>query len=370
MLPALALLLFAVAQAATPPTERAPGWCVAVWYPSSEHPGGADSVMANSDVIDVVFPFWFTPDAEGRILTRAGLGWRAQVQQWREAGLLVLPSVFSTHSAFLREPYVSAHIEALVALVEDEGFHGLDLDYEEFPLGTKDAFSHFVERLAAELHARDKLLSVTVHAKTEADPPYEGAASQEWPRLAAVADLFNVMTYDYTNRNEPPGPVADLAWVAEVLAYGAGAVGEGKLLVGLPFYGYVWKRDRPPAVATTWEAAMRQVEQFRLQQERHAGSHELIVRLDVTGLPRQVTYVSDAITTARRLAHLAERPSRSAGVAIWGVGGEDPAAWQALRDARPAPCHLAPPDARRPSTTRHTASGSGPPRLLPGNLRA
>ena len=352
------------------PADALPAsWCVAVWYPSSEHPGGYDAIMANTDVIDVVFPFWFTPDAQGRILTRAGDNWLSQVEAWRNAGLLVLPSVFSTHSAFLAEPYLSAHIEALVALVEEHDFHGLDLDYEEFALSTKEPFSHFVERLGAELHARGKLLSVTVHAKTEAAPPYEGAAAQDWPRLAAAADMFNVMTYDYTNRNEAPGPVADRAWVRSVVDYGLEVVGAEKLLVGVPFYGYVWKRDRPPAVATTWEAAVRQLEQFRLEPERDPGSGELIVRLDVTGLPRQVSYVSDAATTEARLADLRAGGRLAAGVAIWGVGGEDPAAWQVLREARPAPCELGADSGTGVQSQQATAS-SGRWWPLPGNLQA
>lgn len=365
VLPLVATQVAAAQDAATTPA----GWCVAVWYPSSEHPGGYDSIMANTDVIDVVFPFWFTPDAEGRILTRAGVDWQAQVQAWRAAGLLVMPSVFATHSGFLAEPQVSAHIDALVTLVEEHDFHGLDLDYEEFPLETKERFSRFVERLAAALHARGRLLSVTVHAKTEPTPPYEGAAAQDWPRLAAAADMFNVMTYDYTNRNELPGPVADRDWVTAVVAHGLQVVGPEKLAVGLPFYGYVWKRDRPPAVATTWEAAVRQVEQFRLDAPRDPGSGELIVRLDVTGLPRQVSYVSDASTTAARLAALSAAGQLAAGVAIWGVGGEDPAAWQALRDARPAPCHLRPAasTAAAPLAVQGAAHRSA---VLPGNLQA
>ena len=192
------------------------GWCVAVWHPSSEHPGGADSLLANADVIDIVFPFWFTPDAEGRILVRAGDNWRDQVAAWKAAGLVVVPSVFATHSAYLSDVFVGDHIAELVALVEDNDFDGLDLDYEEFPLSTKDAFSSFVERLGAELRTRGKILSVTVHAKTEADPPYPSAAAQAWPRLAAAAAMFNVMTYDWTNRTEPPRPIAPRSWVAPV----------------------------------------------------------------------------------------------------------------------------------------------------------
>lgn len=340
---ALALLLLVAAPALAGAQQPQRGWCVAVWYPSAEHPGGADSILANADVIDIVFPFWFTPDAEGQILWRTSTDWQRQVASWRAAGMLVLPSVFATHSAFLAEPLLSAHIDALLALVDDNGFDGLDLDYEEFPLATRQPFGDFVERLAAGLHQRGKLLSVTVHAKTEDDPPGRpSATAQEWPRLAAAADMVTAMTYDYTNRNEPPGPVAPRSWVAQVVDYGLEAVGHEKFQVGVPFYGYLWKRDRPPAVATTWEAASLQVKQFGLNPERDQDSGELVVRLDVTGLPRQTVYVSDAATTAGRLQALAARDQLGAGVAIWGVGGEDPAAWQALRDARPAACGLRP----------------------------
>ncbi|MCC6309412.1 MAG: hypothetical protein IT345_00720 [Trueperaceae bacterium] len=320
---------------------QAASWCVAVWYPSSDQPGGFETILDNADVVDVVFPFWYTPDADGRVLSRAGADWREQVAAWKGAGLVVMPSVFATHSGFLAEPRRSAHVAALLALVDENGYDGLDLDYEEFPLSTREPFSELVEALGAGLHARGKLLSVTVHAKTEAEPgSYPSAAAQDWPRLAAVADVFNVMTYDYTNRNEPPGPVAPRSWVADVVTYGLGAVGAGKLQLGLPFYGYVWKRGRPPAAATTWEATRRLIDQFKLDAAREPDSGELTADLNVTGLPRQTVYVSDALTLAGRLADLAGRGLATAGVAIWGIGGEDPATWQVLRDARPAECRL------------------------------
>ncbi len=329
-----------VAQAPVTPAEP-PSWCVAVWYPSSEHPLGHESITNNADVIDVVFPFWFTPDAQGRILSQAGANWRSQVDAWHDADLLVVPSVFATHSGFMSEPLLSEHVTALLKLADEPGFDGLDLDYEMFPLETKASFTALVEALGAGLHERGKLLSVTVHAKTEAAPPgFPSAAAQDWPRLAAAADMFNVMTYDYTNRNEPPGPVAPRSWVADVVSYGLRAVGPQKLLVGLPFYGYSWKRGRPPAAATTWEATQRLITQFGLAPTRDEDSLELRVDLSVTGLPRQTVYLSDGATTAGRLAALADAGSLGAGVAIWGLGGEDPTDWDALRSARPAPCRL------------------------------
>lgn len=332
------LLAAASALAAAPPS-----WCVAVWYPSSDHPGGYDTIIASADVIDIVFPFWFTPDAEGAILSQAGTNWEDQVAAWRAAGLLVLPSVFATHSTFMAEPLLSAHVAALVALVEAGDFDGIDLDYEMFPLATRATFSGFVEALGAAMHERGKLISVTVHAKTEANPSgFPSAAAQDWPRLAAAADLFNVMTYDFTNRNEAPGPVAPRSWVARVVEYGLSAVGERQLLVGMPLYGYTWKRGRPPAAATTWEATERLIAQFGLTPQREPDSLELRVDLDVTGLPKQTVYVSDGATTAGRLAALAAAGALGGGVAIWGLGGEDPAAWDAIRTVRPAACALRP----------------------------
>src|SRR5690606_6511606 len=150
---------------------------------------------------------WFTPDATGNLLDRSGSNADQQVSTWQAAGVLVLPSVFSGHAGYLSDELRPAHVAAIVELVLQKGFDGIDIDYEMFPLATREPFATFVAELAAALHAEGKLLAVTVHAKTEDAPTFQGAAAQDWLRLAAAADIFNLMTYDYTNRNELPGPV-------------------------------------------------------------------------------------------------------------------------------------------------------------------
>ncbi len=331
------LALLGAAAAQSDSEDPRSSWCVAVWYPSSEHPAGAANLAANLDVIDVVHAFWFTPDATGNLIDRSGADADEKVATWRAAGALVVPSIFAGHSTFLAEELVDEHVAEIAALVDGRGFDGIDIDYEGFPFETREPFSRFVEALATEMHARGKLLFVTVHAKTEDLPPYSGSAAQDWARLTAAADVFNLMTYDYTNRNEPPGPIADLAWVDQVVEYAASVTDLDKVVVGIPFYAYSWNRGRPPAVAATWEAADRMVRQFSLSPTRDPASGELHVELRVTGLPRQDLFVSDAATTAGRLERL---PEGSGGVAIWGIGGEDPANWEVLRRARPASCHL------------------------------
>lgn len=315
----------------------ASSFCVAVWYPSSDHPGGVTSVAQNLDVIDIVYPFWFTPTGEGRILSQAGSNWQQQVADWSAQGALVLPSVFSTLSSFMHEPLVSSHLAEILALASEHDFDGIDIDYEMFPLHTLESFGSFIERLADGLHAEGRLLSVTVHAKTHDTEAFDSAAAQDWQRLAAAADIFNVMTYDWTNRNEPPGPVAPISWVGEVVDYGLTRVEAGSLFVGVPFYGYSWLRGRPPATATNWEAATRMITNFGLEAPREPDSQELMVDLDVRGLPRQQISISDAQTLRSRLEAL---PVGIGGIAVWGLGGEDPLNWQVLRESRPASCGL------------------------------
>src|SRR5690606_10850736 len=246
-----------------------------VWYPSSEHPGGAAAIAANLDVIDVVHPFWYTPDASGALLDHSGATAAEQVATWRAAGALVLPSIFSGHAGYLADELRPAHVAEIVALVTANDYDGVDIDYEMFPLDTRETFARFIEELAEALHADGRLLAVTVHAKTEDRPPFPSAAAQDWSRLAAAADIFNLMTYDYASRNEPPGPVADRGWVEEVVEYAGTVALAPKIRVGLPFYGYSWTRGRPPATTTTWEAAARLVQQFGVEPRRDPASGEL-----------------------------------------------------------------------------------------------
>ncbi len=46
-----------------------PMWCVSVWYPSSDMPGGLDTITGNADLISTVNPFWYAPQPDGTLYT-------------------------------------------------------------------------------------------------------------------------------------------------------------------------------------------------------------------------------------------------------------------------------------------------------------
>lgn len=313
-------------------------WCVSAWYPSSDHPGGYDALLAHTDVLDEVNPFWYTADADGSLRLLSGAEDAGKLAAWAEAGLLVVPTLsnFAAPTA-INAGTRAAHIAAIVDTVERMDYAGIDLDYEGFPRDTRAEFSLFVEALAIELHARERLLSVTVHAKTEDLPPSDGAAAQDWARLIPAADIFRIMTYDYTNRNSrEPGPIGPPQWAHAVLAYAATLTDLGNVRLGVHFYGYRWQRSDVTTV--TWESVQRSIESFGLEIERNPADGEAWVYLKTTGLPAQTTYFADAQGIAHKLDLLLADYPDLGGVAIWGIGGEDPANWDILREIHPAAC--------------------------------
>lgn len=340
---ALGVLLLIPVQAQD---DSPPSWCVSVWFPSSEDPDGLGSIAANAAVISEVHPFWYTPRADGSIAIAEYTAAYAEdpdlLDVWRAAGLRITPSIFAGVSDVIMTPEARAtHIEQIVALVERMDYDGIDIDYEGFGLPARDAFSLFIEALSEALHERGRLLSVTVHAKTDDAGAWEGAASQDWTRLAPPADVFRIMTYDYTSRNQPPGVIGPLAWTLDVLAYAETITDLQKVRMGLHFYGYRWIRYQAPAMNITWRRVQEWVTNFGAVIQRDSASGEAFAEIDPPRLPRQIAYVADAEGLRFKLEPVLAAFPMLGGVSIWGMGGEDPGNWEVLRELRPPSCVFA-----------------------------
>ncbi len=325
-------------------SEANPAWCVSVWYPSASALGGLDSIQKNANLISVINPFWYTANADGTVQKSAADTENAdELAAWRTDKLTIIPTIYGSTWQMLSDPKVLAsHVKQIVALATTMNYDGIDIDYESFPLATRDEFSAFIEQLSAKLHADHKLLTVAVHPKTDDAGTWYGAAAQDWTRIAPAVDVFTIMTYDYTDRNQPPGPISPPNWVADVLTYAASVTDLHKVHMGLPFYGYSWTRDYPPATTTDWVSVNRLIQTFKPTVERDPDEMEAQIELKAKGLPKQTIYVEDSTAIAYKLNYILNEFPDLGGVAIWGIGGEDPADWDVLRAARQPNCALKP----------------------------
>ncbi|MEP7293220.1 MAG: glycosyl hydrolase family 18 protein [Chloroflexota bacterium] len=317
-----------------------PSWCVSVWYPSADT-GGLESIRANADQIGMIHPFWYSQRPDGTLQVTDDAEAADLLAEWRGDGMKIVPSIAGAVWEMITAPDMRAfHIDQIMALVERMGYDGIDIDYEGFPLFTRDDFSTFVEELSARLHENGKLLTIAVHAKTNDTGAHEGAAAQDWTRIAPAVDVLTIMTYNYTSRNEPPGPISPPEWVDDVLVYAATVTDLGKVQMGLHIFAYSWLRDKPPATTTTWEAAQRLIDIYDLEITRNPANMEAMITFKARGLPRQTITFADSAGLEYKLEMiLADFPDLG-GAAIWGVGGEDPDIWNVLREARQPNCTL------------------------------
>jgi hypothetical protein len=184
----------------------------------------------------------------------------------RARGLPVIPALTDGISggteegmAIMLRDQMDVHVQAIVARVmlgvDGIAFDGIDLDYEGFAFDdsasswgrTRPIWTDFVRRLGKELHARGKMLSVTVPVGVN---PSTGYWVYDWDGLlrakdgeVPAVDRLRLMTYDYSW--SVAGPVSPGNWVQTTITYVKGlVVAAGRdpkmVQIGVPTYGRNW----------------------------------------------------------------------------------------------------------------------------------
>ncbi len=273
--------------------------------------------------------FWYELARDGSI--KGAVQSQYGMEMARSAGVRIVPSILNGGfdrarvAEIIHDPARRAqHIDAILALVMENDFDGIDIDYESLYPEDRDNFSLFIEELAAALHAEDKLLSMAVHAKTAEPGNWGGPQAQDWVRLGAAVDEFKIMVYDYHNGASEAGPIAPLAWADAVLTFAATQLPPEKTYLGVPVYGYRWTGSRGESLI--WRQVNKLIEQSApiLQRDENG---EAWFTLD-TG---QTVYYHDAESMRVRLQTLLTAHPDLAGISIWSLGGEDPAIWPTIR---------------------------------------
>jgi hypothetical protein len=154
-------------------------------------------------------------------------------------------------AAVLADPATRAlHIDTLVTFARDLDAAGLDLDYEQFAFAdsrdswatTRPNWVTFVAELAAELHADDRTLTVSIPGIwTRTDLNAGGYTVYDHGAIAEHVDRIRIMAYDFSVTER--GPIAPIDWVDDVIETVSGAVPvefHHKLVLGVPTYGVNW----------------------------------------------------------------------------------------------------------------------------------
>ncbi|HTX69356.1 MAG TPA: glycosyl hydrolase family 18 protein [Thermoleophilia bacterium] len=216
-------------------------------------------------------------------------------------------------------------VSDLVALVKHMGYDGVDLDWEDLKPADRAGFTTLVEELAAALHAEHRFLSIAVMPKTSEPGEWDNQKYADWRRIGEAVDEFKIMTYSYSGPWGAPGPQAPLAWVDRVLTFAERTVPPGKILMGLPFYGFDWHHGSVATVSAHRAAAL--AAQYGATAHRDAASGEATMAFNDESGAMHVVWFQDRQAVAGKLAALRERHPKVAGISAWVMGQEASGFW-------------------------------------------
>jgi spore germination protein len=351
----IAALVVGVQRLSAPPPRPT---VVAVSLPYWNIQHGTDAVLQNRQAVTEVSPWIYGLDSSGQIVTQYGPGQAelisADIRKLRAAGMQIVPSLadvtgglwsYPPVARMLHSPALMAQqIDAIVRLVEANGYAGIDIDYEQLRAGDRQDFTTFCERLARALHAKGKVLSVALFAKTSDAGSSPTNVAQDYRAIGQVADQVRLMGYDYHWAGSPPGPIAPVDWLRDVLRYAKTQIPADKIVLGIPLYGYDWTGGHGTGVS--WLQALR------LSRQYHAALHydtqaqaPWFTYTDSAGRKHTVWFENAASSRAK---FDVAQGAGIGGVYLWMPGYEDTGTWSALRQALPV-AGAGGPSAARPS---------------------
>lgn len=379
--------------AANAPDRVLSGW-MPYWMTSPGRPTGVDSAVANADLFEDVSPFWYSATARrgggikvtlNRNFTNGEANAAWAMQRLREAGLVVLPAIADASgkrrmAQTLADPALRGqHVADLVALAVNNGYDGLDLDYENFAFSdgrsswesTRPNWTTFVAELGAALRAQGKLLSVTIPGPCSVSNNC-GGRNGYWvynlEGIAPHADRVRIMAYDYTVQSV--GPIAPMDWVRANVEYAVTVMDPAKLQIGVPTYGRARTRTKGGDFRLSGVCPSKNGSAAERRAYRSATSMAAVTAANIPGLletygltdadvrwdpvrqessfrytkdvdwtdssgtrqtcraARQVNFVGpDGVLARTQL--VGEYGLNAA--ALWTIGGENPAQWSVLR---------------------------------------
>lgn len=334
-----ALLVFAALHRPPPaPTPTGPLVVASMPYWNLAH--GTDTVLAAQPSVSEASPWIYGLDTTGRIVPQYPPGQAteiaAQVGRLRAAGLRIVPTLanitnggwaYQPVARMLHDPVrLDQHVAAIVGMVRREGYAGVDIDYEDLHSSDRMAFSEFITKLSAALHADGRVLSVAVFAKTT-DAGYDQRnVAQDYAAIGRAADQVRVMAYDYHWTTSPPGPIAPIDWVRAVLEYAKSQIPASKIVLGIPLYGYDWTGSGGAGV--TWQRACQLAALHHSEiQFDDTSQSAWFDYTDASGSRHEVWFET---AESSRAKFDAARDARIGGVFLWMFGAEDPGTWAQL----------------------------------------
>jgi spore germination protein YaaH len=137
--------------------------------------------------------------------------------------------------------------------VKAGNYDGIDIDFEAKQAQTRDYFSTFLKGLYSRMGSKwvycsiESRMPISDRYGYDTAPPADATEyANDYTAINKYCDRVEIMAYDQgsidvilnQSRAAPYVPVADPAWVQNVITLAAQTIDKKKILIGIPTYGY------------------------------------------------------------------------------------------------------------------------------------
>ncbi|WP_409303454.1 glycosyl hydrolase family 18 protein [Peribacillus sp. SCS-155] len=203
------------------------------------------SVQNTNGALDEISPPYFTLNEDGSLQVSHTLS-KDFIREMHEKSIKVVPFIsdnWNEEKARAALENREKLISQIAKAIEDYNLDGINVDIEHITERDRDDYTSFVKLLREKLPDK-KRISVAVAANpNQWSTGWQG--SYDNYELAKYSDYLMLMAYDEHSLDQgKSGPVASLPFVEKsVQSLMAQDVPPEKIVLGIPFYGRIWKDD-------------------------------------------------------------------------------------------------------------------------------
>lgn len=314
-----------------PQTTVTPKPVYSGWVPWWEEAAALESISTASAKLVTILPVWYNVSTQGTLIITESKHKQAIRESTKAKNIAVIPTIFNDfdgqriHRLLQSETLQQKFITDMLQEADQYNYAGFDLDWEELSLKDTEPFHNFVTILSEELAKKNKILSVTVHAKTTDHEEWEPANVFDWQRLANIVSEIRIMAYDKHHSTSEAGPITPPEWLNQVIQYALQYIPPEKLVLGLPTYGYDWNEEKGTPLQYKDMIHQLKVNKTEFTVNESAMALSAVYTKDNED---HIVWFENA-STVKEKVDLAKKYGIYR-FSFWHLGGEDPKMWQSL----------------------------------------
>jgi len=212
-------------------------------------------------------------------------------------------------------------IQNVLSALRSAKASGVVVDWQQIDPAYKKDITKFVDKFADALHDDNKELWLCVQPGQELD-------YIDVDGLSENVDRFVAMLFDETSDTDPPGPLASRSWFegwVHVLLEGSDT---RQWIIAIGSYGYDWAIGGKKAELIAFSEAMSRANDAEIKSVEVSGpSYSPYFYFQDEDKEHAVWFL-DAVTFLNQVREV--RDQKAGGFALYRLGSEDPAIWDAL----------------------------------------